>query len=356
MADIDVVVVGFGLAGRVFHCPFVSAVPGLKLTGIVQRKGDDAGAAYPEATVMRSLDEALASTAKLIVVGTPNGTHFPLAKAALSAGKHVVIDKPFAGTSVEARELIELATAKGVLVAPFHNRRWDGDFLTLKKVLASKELGRVVTVESHFDRFRPLQREGTWKESEGSVNGLLFDLGPHLVDQALALFGAPKAITASVRTDRDTTEIEDAFDITFHYEKLLMHCRSSMIAADAAPRYLVHGTHGSFRKMGVDPQEPALVSGSKVPRMGTPGTWLQEEESAWGTLTIAPNPADPGNLLTRSVKTELGDYRGFYASVRDAINGVAPLAVSSEDGFRVVRLLELARVSSKESRTVKVDF
>jgi len=356
MSDIDVVVVGFGLAGRVFHCPFVSAVPGLRLAGIVQRKGDEAGAAYPETTVMRSFEEALASSAKLIVVGTPNGTHFPLAKQAISAGKHVVIDKPFAGTSEEARELIELAAAKGVLVAPFHNRRWDGDFLTLKKVLASGELGRVVTVESHFDRFRPLQREGTWKESEGSVNGLLFDLGPHLVDQALALFGAPKALTASVRTDRDTTEIEDAFDITFHYDRLLMHCRSSMIAADAAPRYLVHGTHGSFRKMGVDPQEPALVSGLKVPRMGTPGVWLQEEPTAWGTLTIAPNPADPGNLLKRDVKTELGDYRGFYASVRDAILGIAPLAVSSEDGFRVVRLLELARVSSKEGRTVEVDF
>jgi scyllo-inositol 2-dehydrogenase (NADP+) len=356
VSDIDVVVVGFGLAGRVFHCPFVSAVPGLRLAGIVQRKGDEAGAAYPETTVMRSFEEALASSAKLIVVGTPNGTHFPLAKQALGAGKHVVIDKPFAGTSEEARELIELAAAKGVLVAPFHNRRWDGDFLTLKKVLASGELGRVVTVESHFDRFRPLQREGTWKESEGSVNGLLFDLGPHLVDQALALFGAPKALTASVRTDRDTTEIEDAFDITFHYDRLLMHCRSSMIAADAAPRYLVHGTHGSFRKMGVDPQEPALVSGLKVPRMGTPGVWLQEEPTAWGTLTIAPNPADPGNLLKRDVKTELGDYRGFYASVRDAILGIAPLAVSSEDGFRVVRLLELARVSSKEGRTVEVDF
>jgi scyllo-inositol 2-dehydrogenase (NADP+) len=356
MADIDVVVVGFGLAGRVFHCPFVSAVPGLRLTGIVQRKGDEAAAAYPEATILRSFDEALESDAQLIVVGTPNGTHFPLAKAALKAGKHVVIDKPFAGTSEEARELIELATEKGVLVAPFHNRRWDGDFLTLKNVLESGELGRVVTIESHFDRFRPLQREGTWKEAEGPVNGLLFDLGPHLVDQALALFGAPLAVTASVRTDRDTTEIEDAFDITLHYDRHRMDCRSSMIAADAAPRYLVHGTFGSFRKMGVDPQEPALVSGSKVPRMDAPGLWLQEEESAWGTLTIAPNPADPGNLLRRSVKTELGDYRGFYASVRDAINGDAPLAVSSEDGFRVVRLLELARISSKEGRTVAVDF
>lgn len=356
MADIDVVVVGFGLAGRVFHAPFVSAVPGLRLLGIVQRHGDEAGLAYPDALVMRSLEEALASEAKLIVVATPNATHYPLAKQALEAGKHVVIDKPFAGTSAQARELIDLAAAKGVLVAPFHNRRWDGDFLTLKRLLAGGELGRVVTVESHFDRFRPLQREGTWKEAGGPMNGLLFDLGPHLVDQALPLFGTPTAVTASVRTDRDTTEIEDAFDITLHYDRLLMHCRSTMLAADPAPRYLVHGTLGSFQKVGVDPQEPALVAGMKVPSLGAPGVWLQEDEAHWGTLTIAPNPADPGNLLRRDVKTELGDYRGFYASVRDAINGVAPLAVSSEDGFRVIRLLELARVSSKEGRTVAVDF
>jgi scyllo-inositol 2-dehydrogenase (NADP+) len=356
MSDIDVVVIGFGLAGRVFHCPFVSAVPGLRLAGIVQRKGDEAAAAYPEAKILRSFEEALASDAKLIVVGTPNGTHFSLAKQALAAGKHVVIDKPFAGTSEEARELIELAMAKGVLVAPFHNRRWDGDFLTLKKVLESGEIGRLVTLESHFDRFRPLPREGTWKEDSAPMNGLLFDLGPHLVDQGLALFGKPKAVTASVRSDRDVTAIEDAFDITLHFDGVLMHCRSSMIAADAAPRYLAHGTKGSFKKMGVDPQEPALLSGNKVPRMGTPGVWLQEDESAWGTLTVAPNPADPANLLKRQVKTELGDYRGFYASVRDGINGVAPLAVSPEDGFQVIRLLELARVSSAEGRTVAVDF
>jgi scyllo-inositol 2-dehydrogenase (NADP+) len=351
-ADIDVVVVGFGLAGKVFHAPFVSAVPGLRLAGIVQRTGDEAGTAYPGVTVMRSVEEALGSEAKLVVVATPNGTHFPLAKQALEAGKHVVIDKPFAGTSGEARELIELGKAKGLIVAPFHNRRWDGDFLTLKKVLAGGEL----TVESHFDRFRPMQRPGTWKESEGPMNGLLFDLGPHLVDQGLALFGKPAGITASVRKDRDETEIEDAFDITLHYDRVLMHCRSSMLAADAAPRYLVHGTKGSFKKFGVDPQEPALLGGAKVPRMGTPGVWLQEEQAAWGTLTIAPQPADPGNLVRRDVKTELGDYRGYYANVRDAINGEAPLEVSSEDGFGVIRILELARVSSAEGRTVGVDF
>ncbi|MEO6983503.1 MAG: Gfo/Idh/MocA family oxidoreductase [Edaphobacter sp.] len=361
VAEVGVAVIGFGLAGRVFHAPFVSAVPGLKLEAIVQRKGDEAAKAYPTARILRSFEDALSDAAvQLVVVGTPNETHFDLAKQALQAGKHVVIDKPFAATSAEAKELWELAWEKGVILAPFHNRRWDGDFLTVEKLLYEKAVGRLVTYESHFDRFRPLPRENTWKESGNPANGMLFDLGPHLVDQALGLFGAPEAITASVRKDRDQTEVEDAFDITLHYpgfsdSGLLAHCRASMVACDAAPRFLLHGTSGSFKKYGLDPQEPALVAGAKVPPMGE-GDWLGEPESEWGTLTIAPNPADPGTLTRTKVKTENGDYRLYYANVRDAINKTAELIVKPEDAFRVIRLLEMARESSAAGRTLKVDF
>ncbi|GAC1361194.1 MAG: oxidoreductase [Acidobacteriaceae bacterium] len=362
MADeIGVAVIGFGLAGRVFHAPFVSAVPGLRMKAIVQRRGDEAAAAYPEATtgvrVMRSVEEALGeATVQMIVVATPNETHFELAKLALEAGKHVVIDKPFAATSAGARELIELAKAKGLVLAPFHNRRWDGDFLTLRKILADGVLGRVTTFESHFDRFRPVQKAGTWKETESSANGLLMDLGPHLLDQALALFGEPKAILASVRRDRDVTGIEDAFDITLEYERLMVYCRSTMLAAEASPRFLVHGTRGSFRKWGLDPQEPALVGGAKVPRMDAPGTWLEEAESAWGETAIAPDPARPERLVRTKVRTEPGDYRGFYASVRDAVWGKAELPVTAETGFQVVKLLEMARESSRERERLMVEF
>jgi scyllo-inositol 2-dehydrogenase (NADP+) len=366
--EIGVAVIGFGLAGQAFHAPFVSAVPGLKLEAIVQRKGDEAAEAYPSTRILRSVDEALKDVAvKLIVVATPNETHFDLATRALLAGKHVVIDKPFAATSAEAAELKELAEKQGVILAPFHNRRWDGDFLTVKKLLAENAVGRLVTYESHFDRFRPLPRKNTWKEGENSANGLLMDLGPHLVDQALALFGAPAGITASVRRDRDQTAVEDAFDITLEYpgysgrHGLRAHCRSSMLACDAAPRFLLHGTKGSFKKYGVDPQEAALVSdgakagAAKVPRMGE-GEWLAEPEAEWGTLTVAPVPADPGLLTRTKVKTELGDYRGYYANVRDAINGTAKLAVTAEDGWRVVKLLEMARVSSAEGKTLTMEF
>jgi scyllo-inositol 2-dehydrogenase (NADP+) len=354
--EIKTAVIGFGLAGRVFHGPFVSAVPGLKLEAIVQRKGDEAAKAYPSARILRSVDEALKDASiQLLVVATPNETHFDLAKQALLAGKHVVIDKPFAATSAEAEELKELAEKKGVVLAPFHNRRWDGDFLTVRKLLREDAVGRLVTYESHFDRFRPLPRENTWKESGNAANGLLMDLGPHLVDQALALFGAPEGITASVRRDRDATDIEDAFDITLEYPRMRAHCRSSMLAADAAPRFLLHGVKGSYKKWGLDPQEPTLVGGGRVPRMGE-GEWLAEPESEWGTLTVAPVLADPGNLIRTKVKTELGDYRLYYANVRDAINGAARLEVTPEAGWRTVRLLEMARESWEKKKTLPVTF
>jgi predicted dehydrogenase len=360
--EIGVGVIGYGLGGRVFHAPFVNAVQGLRLAAIMQRTGDDAAKAYPATRIARSVEELLSDNSiELVVVSTPNETHFALAKQALEAGKHVVIDKPFAATSVEALELGELAKSKGLLVIPFHNRRWDGDFLTVKKLLAEQAVGRLVTFESHFYRFRSIPRENTWKEAGNPANGMLFDLGPHLVDQVLALFGAPDAITASVRSDRDQTAVEDAFDITLHYpaangKGLLAHCRTSYLACDNAPRFLLHGTRGSFRKHGLDPQEPALVAGAKVPTQGSQEVWLQEDKSAWGTLTVAPNPADPATLITRQVKTERCDYRSFYANVRDAILGTSPLAVTPEDGFRVIRLLELARESSTQGRTLKVQF
>ena len=355
MLDVGVGVLGFGLATTVFHAPFITAVPGLRLRSIVQRTGDTAARAYPDTTILRTSEDLFAQPdIQLVVVATPNETHFTLAREALEAGKHVVIDKPFAGTSAEARELVELAQKKGLVLAPFHNRRFDGDFLTLQSLLASGRLGRIATIESHFDRFRPIPREGTWKEAASPANGLLMDLGPHLVDQAVGLFGRPQTVTASVRSDRDDSVIEDAFDIALGYEGMIFWCRSSMIAADASPRFLVHGTRRSFRKYGLDLQEPALVAGAQVPPLGSPEIWLAEDPSAWGTLTIAPNPAEPAKLIHSTLATEPGDYRRFYAAVRDAIQGTGELAISAETGYEVIHLLELARQSSREGRTIRV--
>ncbi len=351
-------VIGFGLAGQVFHAPFIHAVPGLLLAAIVQRKGDAAALAYPEATtgvrLLRSVEELLADDSiQLVVVATPNPTHFELAKQCLLAGRDVVIDKPFAATSHQARELITLAAALGRTVTAFHNRSWDGDFLTAQRIIASGELGRITTFESHFDRYRPILRPGTWKEDGDTGNGLLFDLGPHLVDQALVLFGMPEAITADIRFDRDNSRIEDAFDITLHYPGQNGHglralLRSTMLAADPAPRFTVHGTRGSYLKRGLDPQEATLLAGQRP----VDGTWLHEPESAWGTITTAPDLHQPGNLASRAEPTARGDYRNYYANVRDALLGVSALAVTPQDAYNVIRLLELARESSHKGRTL----
>jgi predicted dehydrogenase len=360
-APIRTAVLGFGLAGKVFHSPFISGVPGLELATILQRRGDTAAVAYPSAKIARSVEEILNDASiDLVVVGTPNDSHVEFAAAALRAGKHVVVDKPVAPTSAEVRSLIELAKAQGKLLAPFHNRRYDNDFLTLSKLIREGTLGRIVSIDSHFDRFRPLQRAGSWKENAGPATGNLFDLGPHLIDQALALYGAPSHITASVRFDRDKTDIDDAADVTLHYEingkALLYRCHETMIAADPAPRFRAHGTLGSFTKTGFDPQEHALLDGARPPQLGSQEPWLPEPESAWGTLTLATPNTNPIKLNSQAFPSVTGDYRRFYANVRDAIRGAAPLAIPAEEAFRTIRLLELALQSSQEQRTVAVDF
>lgn len=365
-------VIGYGLAGRVFHCPFVHAVPGLELTAIVVANPDRAAAAkaaYPNAKILATTDEALNDpNIDLIVVGTPNDTHFTLAQAALNAGKHVVVDKPLTTSAAEARTLITLAAEKGKILAPYHNRRYDTDFLTVRKLLTDGTLGRITQVVAHFDRFRPLVRPNTWKES-GFTNGLLYDLGPHLVDQALALFGTPTRITCTDRTIRDVTDIDDFMSVILEYDTpittpdgkaetrtLQYECHATMLAADPAPRFRVHGTLGSYVKQGLDPQEQALIKGVRPPQMGSQEPWLPEPESAWGTLTLGTKLTEPVELDRKPYPSVTGDYRLYYANVRDAINGTAPLAIPSEDGYRVIRLLELARESSRQQRTLPVTF
>ena len=367
-APIRTAVIGYGLAGRVFHCPFVHAVPGLELTAIVVANPERAAAAaalYPTARILATVDEALNDpTIALIVIGTPNDTHFALAQAALNAGKHVVVDKPLTTSPGDARTLIDLAAQKGKILAPFHNRRYDTDFLTVRKLRDEGALGRITQIISHMDRYRPLVRPNTWKEV-GFTNGLLFDLGPHLVDQAVALFGTPARITATDRTDRDVTDIDDFMSITLEYDIILPNaaprilqyeCHATMLAAAPSPRFRVHGTNGSYVKLGLDPQEQALIKGARPPQMGSQEPWLPEPESAWGTLTVATKLTEPVELDHQPYPSVTGDYRLFYANVRDTINGTAQLAIPAEDAYRVISLLNLARESSHQQRTLPVTF
>jgi predicted dehydrogenase len=342
--DLRVGVIGFGLAGRIFHSAVIAETPGLDLAAIVQRQGDDAAKAYPGVEVCRSIDDMLRDTSiRLVVVATPSYSHFEHALQCLRAGRNVVIDKPFTLTSDEARQLIDEARERGVLVTAYQNRRWDGDFVTLKQVLASGELGRVVSFESHFDRFREAPRLDVWRESGVPGGGILFDLGPHLIDQATALFGNPETVWADVRIDREDGATDDAFDVMLRFDRVTALLRSTLTAAARGPRFVVHGTKGSFVKWGLDPQEDALKTGAKFSDAG----FGEEPESAWGELHIPGQPV-------RKIKTAAGDYRGIYANVRDAILDKAKLEVTPEQVWRTTRLIELARKSCAEGR--RLDF
>jgi len=338
-------VVGFGLGGKVFHAPFLQAVDGLELVAILERHGEEAAKDYPAVTVARSMEELLAiPELSLVVVTTPPSTHFELARQCLEAGKHVVIDKPITPTGEQARQLIELARARKLVLSAYQNRRWDGDFLTLKKLIEDGDLGRLVALESRFERYHSGLRPKVWQEKNLPGNGLVHDLGAHLADQALVLFGTPEAVTADVRHDRDRTRVNDGFAIHLEYPRLRVSLYGSLLAAAPGPRYVAHGTAGSYVKFGLDPQEPALKGGAKL---GGPH-WGEEPESAWGKLTTMQD----GAAVERALPTLAGDYRRYYENIRDAIRGDAALAVPGEQGWRVIRLLELAIESSARRKTL----
>lgn len=340
--DIRAGVIGFGLAGRIFHAAVIAETPGLELACIVQRRGNEAAQAHPGVRIARSIEEMLEDRSiQLVAVGTPSNAHFEHGMQCLRAGRNVVIDKPFALTSDEATQMIEEARKQGVLVTAYQNRRWDGDFVTLKQVLASGALGRLVTYESHYDRFREQPRLDVWRESGAPGGGTLFDLGSHLIDQATALFGDPKSLWADVRIDRENAVLDDAFDIMLKFDGVTAQLHSTNLAAVPGPRFVVHGTKGSFVKWGLDPQEDALKAGAKFRDPG----FGEEPESEWGELHLADEPV-------RKIKTAAGDYRGIYANVRDAILGRAMLEVTPEQAWRTTRLIELARQSSAEGRRI----
>jgi predicted dehydrogenase len=342
---INVGLIGFGFAGRTFHAPVIRAVEGLRLVAILQRKGTEVASAYPDVRVARSVEELLASDSiQLVVIATPNVSHFDLARECLLAGRHVVIDKPFAPTYAEAAELVALAEKCGRLLSVYQNRRFDGDFKTLRNLFASETLGRVVLFESHYDRYRLQLRPGAWREQAGPGSGVFFDLGPHLIDQALTLFGAPEAISADIGVERDGAVVDDAFDLTLRYPRLRVLLRGTMLAVKPSPHFLVHGTKGSYVKYGLDPQENALKRGE----LPEGPNWGKEPEEAWGTLSLA----EGDKVTERAVPTQPGDYREYYANVRDAILGKAALAVTPQGALSVMRVLQLARQSSDERRVI----
>ncbi len=344
-APLRVGLLGFGFASATFHAPLIAAVPGLQLTATSSSRPHDVHAAWPDVGVCDSPEQLIARTdIDLVVVATPNNTHAPLAQKALLAGKHVVVDKPFTLNVREAQDLIALADQHQRLLSVFQNRRWDSDFMSVQEVLKRETLGRVVHFESHFDRFRPVVPQ-RWRDSGEPGSGLWFDLGPHLLDQTLQLFGPPQTLTLDWARQRDNSKADDWFHAVLHYNDMRVVLHASALTAQVAPRFTVHGTQGSLIKWGLDTQEAALKAGQRPPQ----AHWGADPQPLHLTL------ADDQHQLSEHVQAaKPGDYTRYYAEVRDAIQSGAPNPVPAVQALQVMQLLELGVVSASEGRRMTV--
>lgn len=347
-------VIGFGLSATVFHLPFIQDNPAFQLSSILVRSSSATAAAvksHPSpVTVVSSYQEILSNPAiSLVVLTTPPDTHFSYARDAILAGKHVVIEKPLCPTWQEAEELDRLSREAGVTVAVYQNRRFDSDFLTLRDVLAAGSLGHVVEYEANFDRFRVELKDGgaSWKEhGELPGTGLLYDLGSHLIDQALVLFGTPRSVTGTLLRQRPGTSIDDGFHVVLHYENgLVATLRAGMLIAAPRPRFAVFGTQGSFVKHGLDVQEPQLRAGMTL---NDPGFAIEPAETSAVVTVVGKD----GKATVTRPTTRPGDYRQFYRLLGEAISKETEPPVSLVSVSKVIRIIQLAYQSHQEQRTV----
>jgi predicted dehydrogenase len=345
---ISVGLASFGMSGLVFHAPLIAANPGFRLSSIVERTSEKSRERFPEATIVRSFEDLIRDeTLELIVVNTPNHLHLDMARQALAAGKHVILEKPMTVTTQEARTLIDLARSRNLVLSVFQNRRWDGDFRTLQQVVENKLLGQIVALEGHFDRFRNYIEANTWKEETGAGSGILYNLGSHMIDQVLVLFGKPQAVTGEMGIQRPGGRIDDYYHLTLHYPDLRVVLKSSYLVREASPHYIVHGTQGSFIKYGLDPQEAALKAG----HLPTAPDWGTEAPEAWGLL----NTDIQGLHFTGRLETLPGNYPFFYQNIYEAIREGKALAVKPEESMLGLRIIEAAIQSNREKRTVTLD-
>jgi predicted dehydrogenase len=337
--------IGFGYAGRTIHAPLIASVPGLELAAVASSRRDQVAAAWPGVRVTDDYP-ALArdSACDLVVIATPNDSHYALARAALESGRHVVVDKPFTVTLAEADGLVALAQQHKRLLSVFHNRRWDSDFVTLKRCIDSGELGDVREFISRFDRFEPVPRD-RWRERPERGGGLWFDLGPHLVDQALCLFGAPQTVSADMAVLRDGANAVDYAQVVLGYSsrRVILHC--TRLAAAPGPRFEAHGTLGSFQCHGLDVQEEQLKAGRRPGSVG----WGDDPQPVF--LTDGRHVPRRSEARPRAK----GDYRDYYVRIRDAIAGRGANPVPPAEARRVMAVLECAIRSAGQGRTIQFD-
>ncbi|CAM3188373.1 oxidoreductase [Paenibacillus lupini] len=344
MNKVNVGLVGFGLSGQVFHAPIIQSIDGMDIVKVVSSNPDKAAQYLPNAAVVASLDNLLSDESiDLVIITSPNQTHYPFAKQALLAGKHVVVEKPFVITSEEAEDLIETAKQQNKKLSVYQNRRWDNDFLTVKSLIASGELGDIASYETHYDRYRP-QVSDRWREQAGPGSGMLYDLGAHLIDQALHLFGKPVSVYADLFAQRTGSEVVDYFHLVLTYENMRVILHSGSLVMQHGPRFQVHGSQGTFIKYGLDSQEETLRKG------GLPGqpAWGKDRVEWYGELTLMAD----GKAETSKVETHQGSYERFYEGMFQAITDNKPVPVAAEDARNTIRVIELAMQSSAEKRAL----
>lgn len=343
---IKVGLVGYGISAKVFHAPFIATNKNYQLVSVVERHKEESKEKFPNVQVVRSMEELLQNDSiDLVVITTPNETHFPYAKAALEAGKHVVLEKPVCNTSEEAKQLMEIAKRAGKVLSVYQNRRYVSDFLTIKDILDKQLLGDVHTFEGHYDRYRAEARPQAWREHVLPGSGILFDLGPHLIDQILYLFGMPNSIAADIRMQRPHAKVDDYFDLRLDYGFMKVILQAGMLVREPGPRYLVHGTKGSFVKWGEDPQEALLRAGA----LPVGDDWGKEDEDIYGTLNTELN----GKVVREKYPSHKGDYAAYYTNLYETIVEGKPIREKIEHGYNTIKLIELANESHQKQRTIE---
>lgn len=345
MKKINVGIVGFGMSAKDFHIPFIQSNPNFQILKILERKSDKAQKLYPEIETVRALEDLVNDTnIELVVITTPNLTHYDIAKQSLLAGKNVVVEKPFTVDTKQADELIKLAKEKNLSLAVYHNRRFDGDFVTVKQIINDKLLGDLVEYEAHFDRFRNNIKDN-WREKDQIGSGILYDLGSHLIDQALDLFGLPDSVTADIRIQRENSKTDDNFEIKLDYKNLKVILKAGMLVKEQGPHFTLHGTKGSFIKYGLDPQEELLKKG--IQPIGD--NWGIEPEDKWGFLNTEINQLN----FKGKIATLQSSYAKFYENVYQTIINNQELIIKPEQAKKVIKIIELSLKSNQEKRTLE---
>ncbi|MGD1414886.1 scyllo-inositol 2-dehydrogenase [Bacillus stercoris] len=344
---IKVGILGYGLSGSVFHGPLLAVLNEYHISKIMTSRTEEVKRDFPDAEVVHELEEITNDPSiELVIVTTPSGLHYEHAMACIQAGKHVVLEKPMTATAAEGEKLKKAADEKGVLLSVYHNRRWDNDFLTIKKLISEGSLEDINTYQVSYDRYRP-EIQARWREKEGVATGTLYDLGSHIIDQTLHLFGMPKAVTANVMAQRENAETVDYFHLILDYGKLQAILYGGSIVPANGPRYQIHGKDSSFIKYGIDGQEDALRAGRKPEG----DSWGADDSEFYGQLTTVHG----SDKKTETIPSVNGSYLTYYRKIAESIREGAALPVTAEEGIDVIRIIEAAMKSSKEKRTIMLE-